>query len=94
MLSVSTHFMAKAALHGSIRMLHSQGHWSFDEAQRPTKLVGICQDVTERKRAEQQLRAANTALADAIRNCRICNWTCHALTGNWTRPLPPPRGKP
>ena len=55
---------------GSIRMLHSQGQFSFDENQRPFKLVGICQDITERKQVEQQLRAANVALAEELRKGR------------------------
>jgi len=44
---------------GSIRILHSQGQFSFDDNQQPVKLVGVCQDITERKQVEQQLRAAN-----------------------------------
>lgn len=52
---------------GSVRLLHSQGQWSFDQNQRPLKLVGICQDITEQKQVEQQLRAANSALAEELR---------------------------
>ena len=38
---------------------NSQGQFSFDDNQRPVKLVGVCQDITERKQVEQQLRAVN-----------------------------------
>ncbi|MBV9505998.1 MAG: PAS domain-containing protein [Acidobacteriia bacterium] len=47
---------------GEVRMLHSQGQWAHDAAGRLVKLLGICQDITERKRAERQLLEANTAL--------------------------------
>lgn len=51
---------------GEIRVLQSQGQWVCEQ-DTPVKLVGICQDVTERKRAEQQLRAANAALSDELK---------------------------
>ena len=34
---------------GQIRLLHSRGEWSLDHHLRPAKLIGICQDITERK---------------------------------------------
>ena len=65
---------------GSIRMLHSQGQWSFDDNQRPIKLVGICQDITERKQVEQQLRAANAALAEELKERTRAEKEIQALT--------------
>ena len=41
---------------GAIRVLHSQGKWILDSLQQPVSLVGICQDITERRQAEDQLR--------------------------------------
>jgi PAS domain S-box-containing protein len=41
---------------GTVRQLRSQGQWVVDKDGEPLKLVGICQDITERKRAEEQLR--------------------------------------
>ena len=41
---------------GVVRHLRSQGRWSLDAAGRPVRLMGICQDITERKLAEDQLR--------------------------------------
>ncbi len=38
---------------GTIRRLHSRGRWVFGAAQQPVKLLGICQDVTDQKHAEQ-----------------------------------------
>ncbi len=47
---------------GEIRVLHSQGQWEFDAAGKLVKLVGTCQDITSRRRADQQLQNANAAL--------------------------------
>jgi PAS domain S-box-containing protein len=41
---------------GVIRVLHSQGNWILDNRQQPVRLVGICQDITERRQAEAALR--------------------------------------
>jgi PAS domain S-box-containing protein len=41
---------------GEIRRLRSQGRWNLDSSGRPIRLMGICQDITERKLAEDQLR--------------------------------------
>ena len=65
---------------GSIRMLHSQGQWSLDDNQRPVKLIGICQDITERKHVEQQLRAANAALAGELAERTRAEKEIQALT--------------
>ena len=65
---------------GSIRVLRSQGQWTLDDNQRPIKLVGICQDITERKKLEQQLRGANTALAEELTERKRTELEIHALT--------------
>jgi len=65
---------------GSVRMLHSQGQWSFDDHQRRVRLVGICQDITERKQVEQQLRAANAALAGELKERTLAEKEIQALT--------------
>jgi PAS domain S-box-containing protein len=41
---------------GEIRILHSQGHWILDDLRQPVRLLGICQDITERRHAEAELR--------------------------------------
>jgi PAS domain S-box-containing protein len=47
---------------GTERNLYSQAEIVYDEnTKRPSKMVGIVQDVTERKRAEQELVAAKEA---------------------------------
>ena len=50
---------------GSVRVIHSQGRWRFDDQGRPIKLLGICQDITERKQIEQQMQALAARLINA-----------------------------
>ena len=47
---------------GSRRTLYSQGHVVLDDAGQPARLVGICQDVTERKQIEEDLRGSREQL--------------------------------
>lgn len=65
---------------GSLRTLHMHGQWKFDEDERPVKLVGICQDITERKQVEQQLRDANFALAKELKKRTRAEKEIQALT--------------
>jgi two-component system, OmpR family, sensor histidine kinase VicK len=41
---------------GGHRILHAQGRVEADERDRPSKMLGTCQDVTELKRAERPVR--------------------------------------
>jgi PAS domain S-box-containing protein len=41
---------------GEVRIVHSQGDVIRDESGRPRRMFGILQDITERKRAEEDLR--------------------------------------
>jgi PAS domain S-box-containing protein len=41
---------------GTVRELRSQGRWILDADGEPQKLIGICQDVSDRKRAEERIR--------------------------------------
>jgi PAS domain S-box-containing protein len=42
---------------GAVRHLHSLGRWVVNDTGERPKLVGVCQDITDRKHAEEQLRA-------------------------------------
>jgi PAS domain S-box-containing protein len=44
---------------GTVRMLHSQGTWMLNSGGRPVRLVGICQDITERKKSQELEREIN-----------------------------------
>jgi PAS domain S-box-containing protein len=41
---------------GEVRIVHSQGDVMWDESGRPRRMFGIVQDITARKRAEEDLR--------------------------------------
>jgi len=43
---------------GEVRIVHSQGDVIRDESGRPCRMFGIMQDITERKRAEAELRTS------------------------------------
>ena len=40
---------------GDVRVLHSRGNWICDAAGQPQKLLGTCQDITERRQAEDEI---------------------------------------
>jgi PAS domain S-box-containing protein len=72
---------------GAIRMLHSQGTWIRDTTGRPVKLIGICQDITERKHAEDQLRRSEERFQMVARatNDAIWDWDLTTDTVWWNR---------
>jgi PAS domain S-box-containing protein len=61
---------------GAVRTLRIQGRWIFEIEQDPVRLVGICQDITERKQAEDQLRQSEERFQVAARatNDMIWDW--------------------
>src|SRR5262249_32452799 len=52
---------------GSIHWLQSNGRMFFDSAARPTRMVGFMQDVSQRKRAEEEMRKMEQELRQAQR---------------------------
>ncbi len=52
---------------GSVRVLESWGDVSLDARGRAARLFGICQDVTERRQVEAELRAARDELEVRVR---------------------------
>ena len=47
---------------GNVRIVHSQGDVTWDEAGRPLRQFGVLQDITELRQAENELRASAEAL--------------------------------
>ncbi len=45
---------------GELRIIESQGKVIFDEQKNPVKFIGLVQDVTERKKAEEELRKSES----------------------------------
>ncbi|MEY2538505.1 MAG: hypothetical protein QOG67_2245 [Verrucomicrobiota bacterium] len=46
----------------SVRFVHSRGRLIYDEAGKPSRVFGMAQDITERKRAAKELEEANHQL--------------------------------
>jgi PAS domain S-box-containing protein len=72
---------------GTIRRLHSQGTWILDSSDRPVKLVGICQDITERTQADDQLRRGEERFQLVARATNDAIWDWDLTSGNiwWNR---------
>ena len=51
---------------GSIRILSGRGELIFDDDNQPLRLVGTAQDVTERRRAEETLKASETRFRSIV----------------------------
>ena len=50
---------------GAVRIVHSQGDVTRDELGRPCRIFGTVQDITERKRAEEDLRESERRYREA-----------------------------
>ena len=50
---------------GEIRIVYSRGDLTRDESGRPYEMFGTCQDITERKRAEEELRVLSRDLQES-----------------------------
>jgi PAS domain S-box-containing protein len=59
---------------GSIRLIHSRNRLVLDELGEPLRLHGLEQDITERRRAEDDLRRSQQALAQAQKVAHIGSW--------------------
>ncbi len=47
---------------GTVRMVHQEAEVTLDEHQQPIRMVGTVHDITERKRAEDELRALSNEI--------------------------------
>ncbi len=62
-------FQLRREDNGKVRFIHSLAECQFDEGGKPVRVVGVLQDITERKEVERALRLASFALervADAM----------------------------
>jgi PAS domain S-box-containing protein len=65
---------------GSIRVLHSRGRVIVDENDRPVRVFGVSQDMTEQRQAQEQAAQATVAMALANRLADLQRITEAALT--------------
>ena len=69
---------------GAVHWLQAQGRVFFDEAGQPLRLVGVNIDVTERKHAEEDLRASERRLEIALDAAKLGSWHMDFRTGELT----------
>ncbi|MDP6774723.1 MAG: PAS domain S-box protein, partial [Rhodospirillales bacterium] len=65
---------------GIERIVNMRGEVILDEKGRATFISGTIQDITERKRAEEDLRESEASLANAQRIARLGNWEWNVKT--------------
>jgi PAS domain S-box-containing protein len=63
---------------GTVKHIHAIGHPVHDEAGKLVEYVGTAMDVTERKRAEAELRRSEAYLAEGQRLSRTGSWAWSA----------------
>ena len=73
---------------GEIRIVYSRGDLTRDESGRPYEMFGTCQDITERKRAEEELQVlyrdlqeSKASLEEAQRVAHVGYWEWDLETG-------------
>jgi PAS domain S-box-containing protein len=59
---------------GEVRIVHSQGDVKRDASGRPTLTFGTVQDITDRKRAEEELQQSQVYLAEGQRLAHMGSW--------------------
>jgi PAS domain S-box-containing protein len=55
---------------GVVRTVHNQARVDRDETGRAVRIIGVCQDITERKLAEEQVRASQERFRMMVENVR------------------------
>jgi PAS domain S-box-containing protein len=59
---------------GTIRWIYSAGEGVYDAQGTPTRMIGICHDITDRKRAEAELRETEERLRFGLEASNIGAW--------------------
>jgi PAS domain S-box-containing protein len=72
---------------GAIRWIHERGVLSLNQARKPCLASGISTDITERKRAEEELRRSEAYLAEAQRLSLTGSFGWNVSTGKiiWSK---------
>ncbi len=51
---------------GSVRHIHSRADFEYDQTGKPLKMIGLVQDITERRKAEEEIRNLNESLEKRV----------------------------
>src|SRR4029453_1800875 len=68
---------------GTVRVVHSQGDVVRDDSGRPLRQFGVLQDITELRRAEDELRASEAYLTEAQRLSHTGSWALDVATNRY-----------
>src|ERR1700728_1997623 len=72
---------------GEIRIVHSSGDLKRDASGRPHQMFGTCQDITDRKRAEEALKQTQFYLSEGQRLAHIGSWAFNGSSHYWSDEL-------
>src|ERR1700740_3749 len=72
---------------GEIRIVYSRGDLTRDASGRPYEMFGTCQDITDRKLAEQALRRNQFYLSEGERLAHMGSWAAKDLGVRWSNDL-------
>src|SRR6202040_922970 len=72
---------------GEVRIVHSPGDLKRDASGRPYQMFGTCQDITDRKRAEEALQRSQFYLSEGERLAHIGSWAFNDSGHYWSDEL-------
>jgi PAS domain S-box-containing protein len=72
---------------GEVRIVHSPGDLKRDASGRPYQMFGTCQDITDRKRAEEALKQTQFYLSEGQRLAHIGSWALNDAGHYWSDEL-------
>jgi PAS domain S-box-containing protein len=72
---------------GEVRIVHSPGDLKRDASGRPYQMFGTCQDITDRKRAEEQLKQTQFYLSEGQRLAHVGSWAFRDSSDYWSDEL-------
>ena len=72
---------------GEVRIVHSPGHLKRDASGWPYQMFGTCQDITDRKRAEEQLKQTQFYLSEGQRLAHVGSWAFRDSSHYWSDEL-------
>src|ERR1700741_662908 len=68
---------------GEIRIVYSRGDLTRDESGRPHEMFGTCQDITKRKRAEEELQVLSQGLQESRASLDEAQRVAHVGCWEW-----------